>query len=280
MNASIPQCCEPAAFDLLTRQVQSINSPQALSLGAVAIAMHFQPEIEPAVVEETLAGYARTVTSRVRSGLPQALMAHLHEFLFEEEGFGGNADDYYNPSNSFLPSVIQSKRGVPITLSLLYKNVADRLGLKTWGVGLPGHFLVAVQTEEDASPMLVDPFGGGRLLTVDEAHARMQETLGPEAEWSEEYLQPASHRHWLTRMLQNLLHVFGTSNRYADMAAVLEMEMLLWPGQGHLQRDLALVLARIGMSRPASMWLHEYLKNHPDDPQQTDLQQLLEVLTT
>jgi hypothetical protein len=63
------------------------------------------------------------------------------------------------------------------------------------------------------------------------------------------------------------------------MAAVLEMEMLLWPGQGHLQRDLALVLARIGMARPASVWLNEYLKNNPDDPQKTDLKQLLDVLS-
>jgi regulator of sirC expression with transglutaminase-like and TPR domain len=118
------------------------------------------------------------------------------------------------------------------------------------------------------------------MLTVDEAHERMKELLGPEAEWSEELLQPASNRHWLTRMLQNLLHVFGTNNQYAEMAAVLEMEMLLWPGQGHLQRDLALVLARIGLSRPASVWLNEYLKNNPDDPQKTDLTQLARVRVT
>jgi hypothetical protein len=64
------------------------------------------------------------------------------------------------------------------------------------------------------------------------------------------------------------------------MAAVLEMEMLLWPGQDHLQRDLALVLARIGLARPASVWLNEYLKNNPNDPQKTDLKQLLDVLST
>jgi regulator of sirC expression with transglutaminase-like and TPR domain len=69
------------------------------------------------------------------------------------------------------------------------------------------------------------------------------------------------------------------NNQYADVAAVLEMEMLLWPKQGHLQRDLALVLARIGMARPASMWLDSYLRNNPDDPQKTDLKQLLDVLS-
>jgi hypothetical protein len=63
------------------------------------------------------------------------------------------------------------------------------------------------------------------------------------------------------------------------VAAVLEMEMLLWPAQGHLQRDLALVLARIGLSRPASIWLDTYLKNNPQDPQKADLKQLLDVLS-
>jgi regulator of sirC expression with transglutaminase-like and TPR domain len=83
----------------------------------------------------------------------------------------------------------------------------------------------------------------------------------------------------LTRILQNLLHIFGSNRQYADVAAILEMEMVLWPNQGHLQRDLALVLARIGMSRPASVWLDTYLRNNPDDPQRTDLKQLLEVLS-
>jgi regulator of sirC expression with transglutaminase-like and TPR domain len=81
-------------------------------------------------------------------------------------------------------------------------------------------------------------------------------------------------------MLQNLLHIFGGNGHYSDVAAMLEMEMLLWPQQAHLQRDLALVLARIGLSQPASMWLDKYLKDNPDDPQKSDLIQLLEVLTT
>jgi regulator of sirC expression with transglutaminase-like and TPR domain len=285
MNPSLPQCCKTNAFKMLARQAQSINTPDALLAGAIAISMNQLDDVNPAGIETQLERYAQMVRCRVRGVQPQALLAHLHDVLFEEEGFAGNTDDYYNPHNSYLPSVLSTKRGLPITLSLLYKNVADRLGLRTWGVGLPGHFLVAVgQGSADSSgnetPMLVDPFAGGRVLTIDEAHERMKELLGPEAEWSDELLQPASNRHWLTRVLQNLLHVFGSSNQYAEMAAVLEMEMLLWPGQDHLQRDLALVLARIGMARPASVWLNEYLKNNPNDPQKTDLIQLLDVLST
>src|SRR5438552_4235154 len=258
---ALPLCCAPEAFNLLARQVQSIESPDALIHGAAAIAMHQVEGVEVAAVDAQLQGYVDTIRARVRGSQPQALLAHLHDVLFEEEKLIGNEEDYYNTSNSYLPEVLRSKRGLPITLSLIYKIVAERLGLKAWGVGLPGHFLVGMEVDEKL--MLVDPFHGGRVLTIDEAHARMQEMFGPEVEWSDELLRPASNRHWLTRMLQNLLNVFGSSGHYADVAAVLEMEMLLWPEQQHLQRDLGLVLARCGLSHPASVWLDKYLKSNP-----------------
>ncbi len=276
MKNSLPLCCAPEAFNLLTRQVAAIESPDALVQGAIAIAMHQVEHVDPAEVDATLQRYADTVRSRVRGSQPQALLAHLHDVLFEEEKLIGNQEDYYNTSNSYLPEVLRTRRGLPITLSLIYKVVAERLGLRAWGVGLPGHFLCGIDI--DSKITLVDAFTGGRIITVDEAHARMQEMLGPDVEWSDELLQPVSNRHWLTRMLQNLLHTFGNSGHFADVAAVLEMEMILWPKREQLQRDLALVLARCGLSQPASMWLDRYLKNNPDDPQRTELTQLLDVL--
>src|SRR2546422_55523 len=81
--------------------------------------------------------------------------------------------------------------------------------------------------DADGGQMLLDAFAGGRILNPDEAHSRLQEMFGPEVEWSEDLLRPASNRHWLTRMLQNLLNVFGSGGHYNDVAAVLEMEMLL-----------------------------------------------------
>ncbi|MGA3067437.1 MAG: transglutaminase-like domain-containing protein [Tepidisphaeraceae bacterium] len=277
--SDLPQCCSPDAFTLLARQARTLDSPDALVGGAVAIAMHQMERIDVAAQDAQLQTYVETVRQRVRGNQPQAILAHLHDVLYDEQGFIGNTEDYYNTSNSYLPAVLANKRGLPITLSLIYKIVAERLGLRAWGVGLPGHFLVAVE-ERPGKILLVDAFAKGRILTQGEAHQRIQELFGPEMEWSDEMLQPASNRHWLTRILQNLLHIFGTNNRYADVAAVLEMEMLLWPNQDHLQRDLALVLARIGLSRPASLWLDAYLRKNPDDPQKTDLKQLLDVLST
>ena len=276
MKNALPLCCSPEAFNLLARQVAAIESPDALIHGATAIAMHQLDNVNLQDVDATLQRFADVVRSRVRGSQPQALLAHLHDVVFEEEKFLGNQEDYYNTCNSYLPEVLRTKRGLPITLSLIYKVVAERLGLRAWGIGLPGHFLCGIDV--DSKIMLVDPFAGGRIITVDEAHARMQEMLGPDVEWSDELLQPVSNRHWLTRMLQNLLHTFGNSGHFADVAAVLEMEMLLWPKREQLQRDLALVLARCGLSQPASIWLDRYLKNNPDDPQKTELTQLLDVL--
>jgi regulator of sirC expression with transglutaminase-like and TPR domain len=283
--SKLPVCCSPAAFGLLSGTAGSVDTPAALLQGAIAISMHEMDDVDPAAVEAQLQGYADTVRSRVRGKQPQALLAHLHHVLFEEEEFRGNTQDYYASANSYVPAVLETKRGLPITLSLIYRNVAERLGIHSWGVGLPGHFLVGVEAADTRSEdgesgmMLVDPFNGGRILTADEAHSRIQEMFGPEAEWSEDMLRPASNRHWLTRILQNLLNVFGSANQFADVAAVLEMEMLLWPNHHHLQRDLGLVLARCGMSRPASMWLDRYLRSNPDDPQKSQLRELLAVLS-
>ncbi len=281
MTPQLPLCCSPASFKLLSRYASSerpdaIESPQALVDGAIAVAMHQVEGIDPKAVDETLQGYADLIQSRVRGPQEQALIAHLHEFLFEEMGFNGNTEDYYNPVNSYLPVVLETKRGLPITLSLIYVDVARRLDLDAWGVALPGHFLAAVRSGN--SIMLVDPFAGGKIVTIDEAHERVKLLLGEEGEWSDEYLQPATNRHWLTRMIQNLLNVFTNTSRYTDVAAMLEMEMLLWPDQRQLERDLALVLARCGLSRPASKLLDQYLQANPDDPQRAQLQQLLTVL--
>ncbi len=278
MSPQLPICCAPQAYQLLASHVELINSPDALLGGSIAVAMHSLKDVNLGAVDRKLQKYADSIRSRVRGRQPQAILAHMHELLFEDEDFAGNTDDYYNITNNFIPTVLESKRGLPIALSLIYKNVADRLGLRTHGVNLPGHFLVGVELE--GSVMLIDPFARGRVISADEAHDRLRQIFGDEVEWSDEILRPASNRLWLTRMLQNLLNTYGSKNQYLDVAAILEMEMLLWPGETRLQRDLALVLARCGLSQPASLWLDRYLKTNPDDPQQQDLKQLLDVLST
>src|SRR6266404_4686421 len=107
MSPTTPPCASPRAFNLLARQISTINSPDALLQGAVAISMHHMEDVDGGAVDSILQTYADTVRGRVCGSQPQALLAHLHEFLFDEQGFQGNTDDYYNPANSYLPAVLE-----------------------------------------------------------------------------------------------------------------------------------------------------------------------------
>ena len=133
--------------------------------------------------------------------------------------------NYYNPNNSYLPFVLDTGLGIPITLSLVYKLVATRLGLRAEGVNAPGHFLV--QVAGGSKPMLIDPFRGGQLLSREEAFRRMDEAAGRSVARSEYYLMPATHRQWLARMLRNLAHIFSEGSQSEELAAMTELGQLL-----------------------------------------------------
>lgn len=276
MTPSLPLCCTSESFRLFAGQVHSLDSSEALLRAAVAVSRNHLNETTAADVSRVIDDYAKVIKSRVRGTQTQAMVAHLHHYLFDELGFVGNAEDYYNPANSYLPMVLESRQGLPITLSMVYKLTAERCGLTVKGVGLPGHFLTSVQTE--TGPMFVDCYAGGRVMSVDECKERVESIFADTVGWCEQMLEPVTHRMWLSRMIQNLLHIFTTNQDWADVAAMLELQMLLWPNQSHLQRDLGLVLARIDMPKPASAFLGEYLKSNPNDPERDELAELLHKL--
>ena len=289
-----PVCCHAEAFSLMLQQTRPatltdgdepvgklpakrrrLDTDDGLLAAAVAVAMHALPQTELAETDAQVGKLADDALEHVRGDAPQAKMAYLHQTLFDEYGFRGNGRDYYNLRNSYLPSVLRTRRGLPIMLAMVYKLAAGKMGLKSWGVGLPGHFVAGVDCHGST---LVDCFHGGRLLSRDDAVVLVHDTAGEEAEFDESMLRPVTHRHWITRLIQNLLQIHSGAGNYADVAAMLEFELILWPDQLHLQRDLGLVLARIGQPRPAAFWLDKYLEKRPDDPQRGDLEELLGVL--
>lgn len=227
LPTTTPQFCRPRAYELFAAQLPGIESPRALLTAAVALAMHEIPDADPAQVDAHLQRYADRVRLHVRRHHDEALLAHLHALLFEEEGFRGNNDDYYNTANSYIPLVLSSKRGIPISLSLIYCDVADRLGLKVSGINAPNHFLVSVVV--DGSTMLVDPYFEGRTMSRSEAAQRMRQIV-PDISTdtqANELLQPATHRQWLTRMLGNLMAIHHRAGRSRDLAAMAELRNLL-----------------------------------------------------
>jgi regulator of sirC expression with transglutaminase-like and TPR domain len=229
----MPAYCHPSAFAAFAAEMPQVDTTGGLFRAAFAIARHERPAADVEQGESTIAELAETVRRRVRSESAQAKLAHLHDVLFDVVGFVGNVEDYYNPANSYLSDVLRTRRGLPITLVLLYKCVAESVGLKVHGVNSPGHFLAAVECHEpgattaSAKWMYVDPFYGGELLDRDDVCRRVAETTGVVAADSSPWLKPATHRQWLSRMLNNLQAVFAHTGRERDLYAMQELQALI-----------------------------------------------------
>ena len=173
----------------------------------------------------------------------------LRRFLFEDEGFAGNAEDYYDPRNSCLNDVIDRRLGIPITLSVLVIEVGRRVGLPVEGIGLPGHFMAA------ADGVLFDPFNGGAIVSRAEAGAVVARVLGHAVPLEDGHFVPVSKPQILVRMLANLRSVYVDREAWSKARAVMERLMLLDPETpGHV-RDYGTVLMKEGdFVRGAAQW--------------------------
>ena len=230
----MPAYCRPVAYDAFLDELPRLETTPGLFRAAFAISLHELPTASIDEAEATIAGLADTVNHRVQSPNADARLAHLHDVLFELVGVTGNVEDYYNPANSYLPEVLRAHRGLPITLALVYKCVAERVGLAACGINSPGHFLAAVKPGassttdgHSAAWMYVDPFYGGQLLNEADVGRRIAETTGQEAVDLAQWLEPTSHKQWLARMLNNLQATFARSGRERDHYAMLELYELL-----------------------------------------------------
>lgn len=172
--------------------------------------------------ELDVAFYRRAVddlAAEFRASLPAEItaadkLAAFHRFVFEEQGFHGSRTNYYTASNSYLNEVIDDREGLPITLSLLYVELARRAGFEADGIGLPGHFIAQV-TLPETEPQLIDVFDRGRTMTREEA---MAQVLSRGLEWDDEYLRPQTAPEIITRMLRNLINL---ANEKTDAEAAL-----------------------------------------------------------
>ena len=237
---SSPLYCRPEAFDTLARELEAIDTARGLLRCATAVSMQQLESVSLADVEAEIDALAGTIRERVQSDQPRALLAHAHAVLFEEARFTGNLDDYYHPANSYMSRILITRRGLPITLALLYKCVLESVGLRVVGINAPGHFLAGLIDPEltgaalphrDAThrpgPLLVDPFEGGRVMTRDEAFARIEQIAGGGIARDDALLRPASHTDWLIRIIHNLVGAFERLDQRDDRAAMLEMRALV-----------------------------------------------------
>ena len=183
--------------------------------------------------------------------------------LFERHGFHGNRDDYYDPKNSFLNEVLERKTGIPITLSVLYMEVAQRIGLVLDGVGFPGHFLVK-HTRTDGVEIVIDPFRRGAIRSREDLRGLLASLYGDAVELQSEFLRAAGKKEILKRMLGNLKAIYAKANDLVRLLSVLDLTLILDPGAAEHIRDRAGVYLRLECFAQARADFETYLRLAPE----------------
>jgi regulator of sirC expression with transglutaminase-like and TPR domain len=203
----------------------------------------------------------------------------LSRHVFDELGFRGNEQDYYDPKNSLLPDVLDRRLGIPITLALVYCEIAARCGVRARGVSFPGHFLVRVDPPvSDSSPCIVDPFFQGRRLDREALSRRLDRASVTPKRALDEYLAPASARAVLVRMLVNLKWIHATRGDFARALLALDRIISLTPDSVAALRERGLLAARLGAVEAARADLARLLELVPQAPDASDIRERLEEL--
>jgi regulator of sirC expression with transglutaminase-like and TPR domain len=169
----------------------------------------------------------------------------LNTYLFEERGFRGNTEDYYDPRNSFLNDVVDRRLGIPITLSVIYMEVGRRVGIPLQGVGMPGHFIT--KYAEPGEDIYIDPFNRGRILSREACEELIQQLHGEPVPFQESFLAPVSKKQILARMLMNLKAVYIHNQNHLKALSVVERLLIIQPDVEQEKKDRAALRNLISM---------------------------------
>ena len=183
----------------------------------------------------------------------------LNEYLFDELGFDGAEEDYYDPGNSFLNVVLDKKTGIPITLSIIYTEVAKSIGLDLQIIGFPGHVIVKYKEE-----IILDPFYSGRLLTIEDLEEILTRNFGEVVEFVPEYLNEATTDQLLTRLLRNLKNAYTQSYAYNNAMKCTDMILGMQPESPEEIRDKGILEERLLRYDKALPLLNKYLELQPE----------------
>jgi regulator of sirC expression with transglutaminase-like and TPR domain len=244
-----------------------------LSRACLLIAQDAYPDLDV----ERYIGEIERMATRLRARLaPSAAgeerVVALNQLLYEELGYWGNTQDYYDPRNSYLNEVIDRRTGMPITMSILYMELGRRIGLPVEGVSFPGHFLVRVRLR--GGMLVLDPFSGGAPQSEDELRSRVKRVIPdgvaddlPASELPlDQFLEPATNRQILARVLRNLKGIYRKANKPERMLDVLNRMLLVTPDASAELRDRGYVYQRLECYRAAFKDLTDYAEREPDAP--------------
>jgi len=251
-----------------------VQSDEDLPLleAAASLAQDEEPGLDMQQVLEDVDRLLRRVRTRLSGDADDLTrLAVLTQVFYKDLGFGLNANDYYAPENSYLHEVLRTRRGIPVSLAVLWLELAQGLGLNAQGISFPGHFLVKVTL--DAGLVVIDPASGVSLgvdtLAERLAPYRDEGDRGAGADLDEGetplglYLQACPPRDVLARMLRNLKEIFRSQEDWARMLAVMDRLVVLLPGDMRERRDRGLVHAELGHAGQALTDLQAYLEAEP-----------------
>ena len=259
---------------LLSREDGSIE----LARACLQIAEDAYPGLDVDGYVGEIERFAKRLRARIPIGAgAEDRVVALNEFLFADLGFSGNADNYYDPRNSYLNEVIDRRRGIPITLAVLYIEIGRRIELPLEGVSFPGHFLVRLPMR--GGTLVLDPFSGGVPQSADELRERLKRVIPrvaaegvPISELPlDPFLEPASNRQILARLLRNLKGVYREKDKPERLLEVLNRMIIVAPDAAGERRDRGYVYHRLECWRPALQDLADYLERAPDAADQDEV---------
>ncbi|MFM8410062.1 MAG: SirB1 family protein, partial [Alphaproteobacteria bacterium] len=194
---------------------------------------------------------------------PASARRVLVDEIFARRGFGGDADHYDDPRNSFLDQVLVRRRGIPITLAIVYVATADRIGQRAVGVNAPGHFLIR------HGDVLLDAFAGGREVSHEDFARRLRAAGVEDVAATASFLlaHPPTHREVLSRMLRNLKAIHLRRGEMERALSDVDRLVLLNPDQPHWLRDRAALYQRLGCTHAAIADLERFCERAPADPE-------------
>jgi regulator of sirC expression with transglutaminase-like and TPR domain len=241
---------------------------------AAAVAQDEYPELDVQRVLGEVDQLLARLKRRLASDAPALQrLRTLNQFFFRDLSFGGNLNDYYDPDNSYLHAVLRTRRGIPITLAVIWLELAAGLGLQAKGVAFPGHFMLKVTLPK--GQVIIDPFTG-QSLSREELSQRLEpyrQRSGLVDDFEVPlalYLQAASPREIIARMLRNLKEIYMSQEDHARLIAVLDRLLVLQPDSWSDHRDRGLAWAEQGDAQRALPDLQAYL-DHAEDALDLDV---------
>jgi regulator of sirC expression with transglutaminase-like and TPR domain len=263
---------QPSSRHQFAEMLQQPDPAMDLGRASLLIACEEYPELDVPRYLGRLDALAAALRVRLEDLRPRAVIAALNRLLFEEEGFQGNTEDYYDPRNSFLNDVLDRRKGIPITLSAVYMEVGRRAGMDVEGVSLPGHFVVR------AEGLLVDPFHGGTILSTDDCQQRLDRIYGGRLKLVPEMLGPCARKDILARMLQNLKAIYVKAEDYTRALRVVELLLHVHTDGVEDLRDRGLLHAALDCYALAARDLEDYLERTPGTPEAPQLREKIAEL--